>query len=187
MLRDFVSRLRLKNRYDASVTFGRGVKLSGDVTIGKHCFINDFTRITQAEIGSYVSIGNNVAIGQGEHPSMCPSTHIGFERDPFALLTAAPCSVGSDVWIGSYAFIKRGVRVHDGAIIGTHSVVTRDVPPFAIVAGVPARVLRYRCDEDTRDKMLEIKWWTWEDSKINKYRHLFTGNTIEKFVLNDFD
>ncbi len=74
--------------------------------------------------------------------------------------------IGNDVWIGFEAVIMPGVHIGDGAIIGTRALVTRDVPPYGIVGGVPARLIRYRFDEPTVRALLEIKWWDWDIRKI---------------------
>lgn len=76
--------------------------------------------------------------------------------------------IGNDVWIGYEAVILSGVTVGDGAIIGARAVVTKDVPPYAIVGGVPARCIRRRFDEETVTKLRELKWWEWSDEKIKE-------------------
>ncbi|MBU3153706.1 CatB-related O-acetyltransferase [Clostridium estertheticum] len=74
--------------------------------------------------------------------------------------------IGNDVWIGYDAIIMSGVKIGDGAIFGTRAVVTKDVPPFTIVGGVPAKVIKKRYDDDTISKLLKIKWWNWTYEKI---------------------
>ena len=74
--------------------------------------------------------------------------------------------IGNDVWIGYEAVIMAGVTVGDGAIIGTRAVVTKDVPPYTIVGGVPAKPIRQRFDNDTLDELLKIRWWDWPEEKI---------------------
>ena len=76
--------------------------------------------------------------------------------------------IGNDVWIGYEAVILSGVTVGDGAIIGTRAVVTKDVPPYTIVGGVPARHIRRRFDEGTVTRLMELKWWEWPDEKIKE-------------------
>lgn len=76
--------------------------------------------------------------------------------------------IGNDVWIGYEAVILSGVTVGDGAIIGARAVVTKDVPPYAIVGGIPARCIRRRFDEETVTKLRELKWWEWSDEKIKE-------------------
>lgn len=74
--------------------------------------------------------------------------------------------IGNDVWIGYEAVIMAGVTVGDGAIIGTRAVVTKDVPPYTIVGGVPAKPIRKRFDNETLDELLKIRWWDWQEEKI---------------------
>ena len=74
--------------------------------------------------------------------------------------------IGNDVWIGEFVTVKGGIRIGDGAVIAARSVVTHDVPPFAIVAGVPARFVKWRFDKEKIELMQEIKWWDWDKEKI---------------------
>ncbi len=77
--------------------------------------------------------------------------------------------IGNDVWIGYEAIVLSGVRIGDGAIIGSRTLVTKDVPPYAIVGGVPAKLIRYRFDAATIDKLLSLQWWNWPTEKISKH------------------
>lgn len=77
--------------------------------------------------------------------------------------------IGNDVWIGYEAVIMQGVHIGDGAIIGTRALVTKDVPPYTIVGGVPAKPIRRRYDEATIQKLQALKWWDWPDEKVKKY------------------
>lgn len=85
--------------------------------------------------------------------------------------------IGNDVWIGYEAVIMQGVHIGDGAIIGTRALVTKDVAPYTIVGGVPAREIRKRFSEDTIAKLLELQWWNWEVEKIQKnLQNIISGN-----------
>lgn len=90
--------------------------------------------------------------------------------------------IGNDVWIGSEATIISGVRVGDGAVIGARAVVTGDVPPYAIAAGNPARIVKMRFEEKTIDRLLQIRWWEWEDKRIEKALPLLLSTDIEAFL-----
>ena len=90
--------------------------------------------------------------------------------------------IGNDVWIGYDAIIMSGVKIGDGAIIGTRAIVTKDVPPYTIVGGIPAKVIKKRFSDDIILKLLKIKWWDWPDEKIQaNIQHIQSGN-IDKLV-----
>lgn len=90
--------------------------------------------------------------------------------------------IGNDVWLGEQCVIMSGVTVGDGAIIGMRCIVSKDVPPYAIVAGAPQRILRYRYDKDRIDKLLGIKWWDWTDEKVREFAPMLMSNNIENFL-----
>lgn len=93
--------------------------------------------------------------------------------------------VGNDVWIGYGAVILSGVTVGDGAIIGARAVVTKDVPPYTIVGGVPARQIRKRFDEETIKKLLTLQWWNWDYEKIRKNIPAIQSGDIESLLKNN--
>ena len=88
--------------------------------------------------------------------------------------------VGNDVWLGCYSTIMPAVKIGDGAIIGAMSVVTKDVPPYSIVAGNPAKVVRMRFDDKTIEELLKIKWWDWSKEKITRNITAITGADLDK-------
>jgi serine acetyltransferase len=90
--------------------------------------------------------------------------------------------VENDVWIGAKATIMSGVRVSNGSIVAAGSVVTKDVPPYAIVAGNPAKVVKYRFNEEQIDKLLNISWWEWDEQKIKDNAILMWSTNIEDFI-----
>lgn len=144
-------------------------------------------------IGKYCSIGHGVVIithpGHNQlsreyrvanYPLARVSAQ-GFKSSYYLPEKKNFVRIGNDVWIGINAIILPGVTVHDGAIIGAGSVVTHDVPPYAIVAGVPARVLRYRYSPDQISKLMKIAWWNWSEKKIAENMDYFYGK-IELFI-----
>lgn len=87
--------------------------------------------------------------------------------------------IGNDVWIGYESVIMQGVHIGDGAIIGTRAIVTKDVPPYTIVAGVPAQPVKKRFDEKTINKLISIKWWDWSPEKIKEKLPMIMNGDIE--------
>lgn len=143
--------------------------------MGRHSFCGYDCTILNADIGSFVSIACRVTIGGVAHPmhfvSMSPvflshkdsvKTKLGY----FDYLPDSRTFIGSDVWIGDGAFIKAGVRIGNGSVVGMGAVVTKDVPDYAIVAGNPARIIRYRFDENTRQALSESQWWLLDDASL---------------------
>lgn len=91
--------------------------------------------------------------------------------------------IGNDVWIGYEAVIMQGVKIGDGAIIGTRALVTKDVPPYTIVGGVPAKTIRKRFPDETAEKLLKLKWWDWDEERIKTNLDYIQNGDIEKLSL----
>lgn len=156
--------------------------------IGRHTYLgNDvFVSSSETKIGAFCSIAGNVAIGPSQHPLNFLSTHpfqylereyIGKQKGvDFAYIK--PVNIGNDVWIGANVVIMDGLTIGDGAVIGANAVVTKDVPPYAIVGGVPAKLIRYRFDEGTIAKLLDLQWWQLQDEEIAA----LPFNDIEKCI-----
>lgn len=142
------------------------VNIDASCRVGSYTYIGWRTGITKCDIGRYCSIANNVSIGQGEHQLDRISTSSTFYLDPWATLTEGECVIESDVWIGVDAVILRGTKIGFGAVVAANAVVTKDVPAFAIVGGVPARVIRYRFSEEKQQKILASRWWEkdWQEA-----------------------
>jgi len=140
-------------------TIMQNTEVDSSTRIGKYCYIGKNCSITKTNIGNYCSIANNVSIGQGEHCTSRISTNSLFYEDAYEELTSKDCTIGNDVWIGVDAIILRGLVIGDGAIVGANSVVTKNIPPFAIVVGSPAKIIRYRFDNLKIDRILKSKWW----------------------------
>ncbi len=134
-------------------------------------FESSLARLT---VGRFVSIAGNVCLALGNHRTDTATTY------PFSALQhiwpLAPTSashttrgdivIGNDVWIGAFAFVTAGVTIGDGAVVGGNAVVTRSVPPYAVVAGNPARIVRFRFDARTIVRLLDLRWWDWDDRII---------------------
>ena len=91
-------------------------------------------------------------------------------------------TVGNDVWIGAKSTIMSGVKIGDGAVIGSGSVVAKDVPPYAIVVGNPAKIIKYRFDENQIEDLLKISWWNWPENKIKEEAMLLWSKDINFFI-----
>lgn len=157
-------------------------QLTAACSIGYLTYVGSGSNITRAKIGRYCAISQNVNIGPSEHPidwlSVHPFQYSGtrnFSGSPaYESISAkfphnsieADVVIGNDVWIGDGAFIRRGVSIGDGAVIGARAVVTKDVPDYAMVAGTPAKVIRYRFDEPICTKLKSLKWWEYDMSTV---------------------
>jgi acetyltransferase-like isoleucine patch superfamily enzyme len=138
--------------------------------IGCYSYVGRHSVMQNCTVGNYCSIAESVILGLGCHPLDRFSTSPVFYRrincfhteivsDDPSVTEFKLIEVGNDVWIGARAVVMDGVKIGNGAVIAAGAVVTRDVPPYAIVAGVPARILRYRADESRRRLWAEKQWW----------------------------
>ena len=161
-----------------------------DTIMGRYSYMGKNNSVTNTIIGSFCSIASYCAIGGGAHNLTAVSTSPVFEQGRNILGVNLGYSkkrlnkqviIGNDVWIGEKVFINEGITIGDGAVIGAHSVVTHNVPPYAIVAGAPARIIRMRFDKEAIDKLLNLRWWNWDDEKIKQYDF----SSIESFSAGD--
>jgi virginiamycin A acetyltransferase len=166
------------------ITFGQSVYVEPEAsmprgsfwTSGAFSYCQSTSFVDQdTEVGRYTSIASEFQITGYEHPLDHISTHVftsqqyftdaiyrvhGSAPDPAPFeRSRGPVRIGNDVWIGQRVTIRRGVTIGDGAVIAAGSVVVKDVPPFAIVGGVPARVLRYRFPESLIERIQRVRWW----------------------------
>lgn len=167
------------------------------ITMGKHSYMGNNNSVMDATIGNYCSIASYCSIGGGDHPNHWVSTSPYFytynnsEKDNTmttnSFSSGKTVSIGNDVWIGESCFIKDGIQIGNGAIIGAHSVVTKNIPDYAVAVGNPAKVIKYRFDQETIEKLLEIKWWELNEKELAKYTTLFSDpkafiQSIEKKI-----
>lgn len=143
---------------------------------------------SQIKIGKFCSIAENVEIFlDGEHETQNISTYpFGYfkvfkTKKKYIAKSKGKVTIGNDVWIGDRVTILSGVNIGDGAVIGACALVNKDVAPYTIVGGVPAKIIRKRFDDETIEKLLKIKWWNWSDQKIQKNVELLKSNKFEQF------
>jgi len=147
---------------------------------------------TKLIVGNFCSIAPNVNIYLGgNHRSDWITTFPFGHRDKTIFnnfsgvghpSTNGDVIIGNDVWIGSNATIMSGITIGDGAIIANNSHVVKNIEPYSIVGGNPAKLIRYRFTPEQIEKLLEIKWWNWDDNKINKFTPFLCNNQIDKFI-----
>lgn len=194
---------KLLKKIRGSAIINSKVAKTAKIYSGSHVVNSEIERYTycgydceiiNAKIGSFCSIAGGVRIGGAMHPSDWVSTSPLFYEGRSAGLSKkfslhaiekdGTTIIGDDVWIGNNALIKQGVSIGNGAIIGMGSVVTKNIPPYAIVGGVPAKIIRYRFDKQTINKILESKWWDMSEEDIIKFAQFFNNpnNFIEKIM-----
>lgn len=162
------------SRIHSSSVYESGCQIVGS-SFGKHSYCGYDCVILNTNIGSFCSISDDVVIGGSQHPMHYVSTSpvflahrdsvkAKFAKHPY--VNKPITTIGHDVWIGSGAKIKAGISIGTGAVIGMGSVVTKNVLPYAVVAGNPAKEIKYRFTEQQIDGLLRSKWWEWDDKAL---------------------
>lgn len=180
-LQAYISKLKFKPKIGKGVRFsGKGCFFYGDVSIGDHVVIGGNCILANIHIGKYTVFAQNFRCLFNHHDYRAFAVNNNLSRlrpvgiapeDADSLVepneSYRPIThIGSDVWFGEFVTVQGGITIGDGAIIAARSVVTHDVPPYAIVAGVPARIIKYRFDPDTIAFLEKLKWWDWSEEKI---------------------
>ncbi len=195
--RYFNNTLIKKNKLDRSVKIGPNVEIINCTayenvsfahhssirhsTIGRFSSIGRYAKITHTDMGSFCAISWDLTINAIQHPV----THLTIHAFPYVPQYGLTnhrkdsinrVKIGHDVWIGANSVIMPGISVGNGAIIAAGAVVTKNVPDYAIVAGVPAKILKYRFDEKTIQELLQIQWWNFDFKVIKANLHLFNSD-----------
>lgn len=175
-----VSRLRL-----SGVHIKYGTQFFGDVKIGKYTRINLKSHLQNCEIGSCCAIAGRLIIRDSNHHTNFLNMQSFFQhkvidsRVSVVGKSKGKVKIGNGVWIGDSVIILSGVSVGNGAVIGAGSVVTKSVPEFAVVAGNPAKIIKYRFSDRICEILKGIQWWDWSLSKLKDNKALFELNLDE--------
>ena len=165
-----------------------------ETVMGDYSYVVNDRSIIYSQIGKFCSIASHTRLNPGNHPLDRAALHhftyrslsyqLGPEDDAtfFDWRRSHQVTLGHDVWIGHGAVILPGVTIGTGAGVGAGAVVSKDVPPFAVVAGVPAKVIRYRFDERLREALMKIAWWDWSRERLSAALPDFRGLGIQEFV-----
>lgn len=182
--------------YGRYVEIGQGSRLA-HCQIGDYSYCDRFVDIANAQIGKFCNMASSVRIGATDHPLERASLHHFLYRsadywedaehdaDFFARRRARIAVLGHDVWLGHGAMVKPEVTVGHGAVVAAGAVVTKDVGPFEIVAGVPAKLLRRRQPIKIAERLIALAWWDWDHdalrAALTDFRHLSAEAFLEKY------
>ncbi|MDX2139580.1 MAG: DapH/DapD/GlmU-related protein [Chloroflexota bacterium] len=162
-----------------------------ETTFGDYSYTAGDNQIIYSEIGKFSNIASHVRINPGNHPMERVTLHhmtyrrklYGFgedDKDFFEWRRAHKCTVGHDTWLGHNVIIMPGVAIGTGAVVGSGAVVTKDVPPYMIAVGVPAKVIRPRFPEHIVEALMRIAWWDWDHATLGE--RLDEMNHVESFI-----
>jgi acetyltransferase-like isoleucine patch superfamily enzyme len=193
-----------KNNLSKIFTIGRNVRLN-NCELGYHSRVAEYATLQHTKVGEYSSVGRYAKIVYTEIGKFCaiswdvtinaishPYSNLSISAFPYVpyvgdfvkerIQTHSEVKMKNDVWVGANTVIMPGVVIGNGAIIGAGAVVTKDVPDYAIVAGVPAKWIKYRFSEEIIVELLKLKWWNWDREVIKNNIHLFQSEITEETI-----
>ncbi len=184
------------SRFGAFVEIGQGSRIQ-NTQFGDYSYCDRYADIANAEIGKFANIAAFVRIGPTDHPMDQPSLHHFLYRSPdyfddaevddgfFEKRAARVARIGHDTWIGHGAVIRPEVQIGHGAVVASMAVVTHDVEPYQIVAGIPAKPLRARFERPVAQRLMDLAWWDWDHAtlrdRLADFRSMSTPAFLEKY------
>lgn len=159
-------------------------------TMGRKSYTGPFDMLFHAAIGSFTSISYGVTIGPPEHDYHKTTCHPFIYDSYYGIADKEAClrndkfdkniTIGNDVWIGANVTILRGVNIGDGVVVGANALVNKNAPPYAVIAGCPAKIIGFRFPPEVIEKLLKIQWWKWTDEKIKQNLAFFQSEPTLK-------
>lgn len=185
-----------ESQFGAFTEVGAGSRISYS-SFGDYAYCDRYADIANATIGKFANIAAFSRIGATDHPLETAACHHFLYRSAdywddaqsdsafFAYRRSRRATIGADTWIGAGAMIKPEVTLHHGAVVAAGSVVTKDVPAYAIVAGTPAKLLRWRQPEDISERLVKLAWWDWSHQlirdRLDDFRALPAKAFLDKY------
>ena len=179
--------------FGAFVEIGQGSRVQNS-RFGDYSYCDRYADIANAEIGKFANIAAFTRIGPTDHPMAQPSLHHFLYRSAdywddttpdaafFEQRAARVAFIGHDTWLGHGAVVRPEVRIGHGAVVASMAVVTKDVAPYTVVAGIPAKPIKQRFTPDIAERLIALAWWDWPHSALRSALHDFRTLPVEAFL-----